>query len=153
MTEQVDAADPEPDGHLPGALGLLGCAQGPDEQRVQRGLRIVFGRQPGHALHHPGGVPQALEILAQPRERMRDVEVVDTEQITAAGVEEDQVAERQELERAAEPRPGAARGAGHATHPPEVPGVEGDEPVTLPERPSADDDAVRSPEAHELFRR
>jgi hypothetical protein len=146
VSQQVDAADPEPDGDLAGALGILCGAQRPDEERVQRGMRVVLRGQAGHALHHPGRVPQALEVLAQSRERMHDVEVVQAQEVAAPGVEEHQLADGQELERAAEPRARPSRGARDTRDPAGVLRVEGDEPIGLPQGTAPDDDRVGSPE-------
>ncbi len=46
---------------------------------------------------------QALEIPANAFEGVHDVEVIDLHQIAAAAVEEDQLAEREELEGTAKP--------------------------------------------------
>ena len=49
-----------------------------------------------------------------------DVEVVDPHQLAAAGVEEDELPEREQLEGAAEARAHPARGLGDAPHLAEV---------------------------------
>ena len=61
-------------------------------------------REPGHDLHDPGRLAQPPEVFAQRGERMRHVEVVDADQLAPPGVEEHQLAEREQLERAAEAR-------------------------------------------------
>ena len=98
-------------GRPPGALER---AEAANEEPEQRRLRIAVGREPGHALDGPRPLPQPLEVLAHADEGRHDVEVVDPNQLAPPGVEEDQLAQREQLEGAAEARARPARRLGHA---------------------------------------
>src|SRR5215831_11984999 len=79
---------------------------------------------------------------------MHDVEVIHSHELAAARVEEDELAEGEELQRAAEARAWAPRRLGHAAHPTVVPRVEVDEAIAFPEGAPANDDALRLGERH-----
>src|SRR5256885_3622610 len=121
----------------------------PDQQRGARPVPVVLGRQTRHALDDPRRLPESLEVTADPVEGMQDVEVIDPDQLAPARVEEDQLAEREELEGAGEPRADPARGLGDATDLAEVARVEGDHPVALAERERADDNRAGLAEPHQ----
>ena len=95
-----------------GRAGPLHRAQGPDQQAEE-------GRLPDRARRscappsRPSTPPRPArsEVLAHRGERTRDVEVVDADQLAAPGVEEHQLAEGEQLERAAESRARCRRAA------------------------------------------
>src|SRR5437867_3506707 len=89
-------------------------AQAPDQQRIERHVPVALGRQARHPLDDPRRLPEPLEVSTHPAERAHDVEVVDPDQLAPVRVEEDQLAEGEELEGAGEPRPEPARGLGDA---------------------------------------
>src|SRR5262249_42044373 len=70
----------------------------------------------------------------------RDVEVVDADQLAAPAVEEDELPERAELKRAAEPRAHAPGRFGDAADLAEIARIERDEPIALPQREGPDHD-------------
>src|SRR3990172_1914785 len=93
-------------------------------------------------------LPQPLQMLADPDERMDDVEVVHAHQLAAPRVEEAELAECEELQRAAEAGPRAPRRLGDPAHPAVVARVEVHQPVALAERPAPDDNALRLVQRH-----
>src|SRR2546426_1207376 len=150
VAEGIDASQPEDGGH-PSRLGAgLDAAQRADQQAVHGGVRIAIGGQPADALGDPRRVSQAPEIPANAFEGVHDVEVIDLHQIAAAAVEEDQLAEREELEGAAEP----------GSHPPSRPGdapnlavvarEEGDDSIALREGKAPDHDGSRLAQSHAM---
>src|SRR3972149_1719028 len=104
VAEHLEAADAEADRHVHRAVGGLERPEAPHQERVERHVPVVVGREPRDALDDPGRLPERLQIFPQAAERAPDVEVVDPEQGAPARVEEDQLAEREKLESAAEPR-------------------------------------------------
>src|SRR5262245_52669061 len=107
-------------------------------------MTIALGGQSRHALDDPGRLRQRLQILANPVERARDVEVIDADQLTPAGIEEDQLAERTELQSASEPR---AHAAGRLRHAPDLDAVAGAERAgpSAPAEPEPPDHHGRRP--------
>ena len=102
MAERFDAPHPERHRHpgrLPRAVERPETA---DQQTEEGDVPIALGGQPRHALDHPRRLRQLLEIFADPVEGTRDVEVIDADQLAAPAVEENELAEGAELERAAE---------------------------------------------------
>src|SRR5690242_6480413 len=87
-------------------------------------------------------------MLTHAHEGAHDVEVVHLHQLAAPAVEEHQLAEREQLERAAEARAGAARPPGDAAQLAVVAAVEVDESVALAERATADHDRPGLVERH-----
>jgi len=87
-------------------------------------------------------------MLAHPHEGMDDVEVVHPHQITAPGVEEDELAQREQLERASEARSRPPRRLGHAPKLAVIASIEIHEPVALSESPAADDHGLRPVDGH-----
>src|SRR5262249_11334614 len=103
MPERLDAPHTERHRH-PGRRTRAVQRPEPAHQQAEEGhVPIALGSQPRHALDHPRGLRQLLEVLAHAIEGPRDVEVVDADQLAAPAIEEDELAERAELERAAEP--------------------------------------------------
>src|SRR6185369_3671727 len=96
----------------------------------------------------PGRLAERVEILAEGRERMRHVEVVDVDEVAAPGVEEDELAEREELQGAAESRPDPARGLRYPAQAAEVPREEGHHAVALTEGEAPDHHGRRSAQGH-----
>src|SRR5881296_876744 len=87
-------------------------------------------------------------MSAETHEGMEDVEVIDADELAPAGVEEDQLAQGEGLERAPEARARAPGRSGHASQLAELARVELDEPVALAERAPADHDRLRLMEPH-----
>src|SRR3990167_10595568 len=136
------------DRHVHRAVGGLERPEASHQERVERHVPVVVGREPRDALDDPGRLPERLQIFPQAAERAHDVEVVDPERVAPARVEEDQLAEREQLERAAEPR---ARPPRRLRDPPDLPvlaRVEADDEVALADGEGADHDRGRAPEAH-----
>src|SRR5207248_11727902 len=104
MAEHVQAARTETDGHARRPGGTRERTQRAREKSEQRGVGIALRRQPVHALDDPGPLAEALEVRADRREGIEDVEVVDAHEVGAARVEEDELAQREQLQRAAEAR-------------------------------------------------
>jgi hypothetical protein len=87
-------------------------------------------------------------MLAHPHEGMDDVEVVHPHQITAPRVEEHELAQREQLERASEARSRPPRRLGHAPHLAVIASVEVHEPVALAEGAAPDDHGLRPVDGH-----
>src|SRR5256885_13747257 len=87
----------------------------PDQQRVERHVPVVLGRQTRHALDDPRRLPEALEGTADPVEGVQGVGGVDPDPPAPGRVGEDQLAQREEPEGAGETRTDPARGPGGAT--------------------------------------
>src|SRR5207244_9078720 len=104
------------------------------------------GGQSRHALDHPRRLGQPIQIVAYPVERAGDVEVIDADQLAAAAVEEDELAERAQLEGAAEPRAHAPGGLRHAADLAEIARIEGDETIALTQRSEEHTSELQSPD-------
>jgi len=102
VAEHVQAADAEADGHACRRRGARERTQGAREQSVECRVRITLGGEPADALDDPRRLPETLKIHAHGGERLQHVEVVHAYQLAAPRVEEDELAEREELQRAAE---------------------------------------------------
>ena len=124
-------------GRPPGALERPKVA---NKEPEQRRVRIAIGRQPGHTLDGPRALPQPLEVLAHADEGRHDVEMVHPDELAPPGVEEDQLAQGEQLERTAESRAHPTRCLGHAAQLAEFQRVEVDEPIALAELAAADHD-------------
>jgi hypothetical protein len=148
VAERLHTAESEHDGDTTGWDTELHALQRAEQQPVDGRVGIAIGRQPPHALGHPGGLTQPLQILADAGEGMDHIEVVDPDEIAAPGVEEHQLADGEQLQGAGEPRFHAASGLGHATDLPPFTGKEGDNPIALPEREAADHDGGDLAERH-----
>src|SRR5207245_11351764 len=94
-------------------------------------------RQAPHALAHPRRLAELFEILAHSRERTEHVEVVDADELAPAGVEEDELAEREQLQRSAELRFDSPSRPRHPSDLAVLPGEERHDPAALPQRESA----------------
>ena len=102
----------------------------------ERGVGVALGREPGHASPptHAASPEPLRGARAASTNGRDDVEVVDADQLAPPGVEEHQLAEREQLERAAEARAQPARRLGDAAHLAEVARVEAHQAIALPER-------------------
>ena len=106
MAEHVQAAHAEADRHAgrPGRRPPSRAAHAPAARRARAGDRAR--RSSGPRSPRPRRPrPAASRSSRSARERMRHVEVVDADQVAAPGVEEHELAEREQLERAAEAGP------------------------------------------------
>ncbi len=133
MAEQVHRPQAEADRDPRGAPGQLQRGERPDQQREEGRMGIAIGGEARHHLHRPRALAEALQVLAHPDERAHDVEVVHLDQLAPPAVEEHHLAQREQLERAPEARPGPAGRAGDAPHLAVLAGVEVHEAVALPE--------------------
>jgi hypothetical protein len=70
---------------------------------------------------------------------MNDIEMIHADELTSAGIEEDQLAQREGFERAPEARARPPGRLGHTAYLAEVEGVELDEPITLAQRSPGND--------------
>src|SRR5262249_50829329 len=120
----------------------------PQEEREGGRVGIALGGQPGEGFHHAGPLPETLEIVPEPAERVANVEVVQPEQLTTLALEPDGVAPGEQLESTAEARAGAARAPSHGGQPPEVAGEEADQPVVLAQIPGAKHDSLGAEQRH-----
>ena len=103
MAERFDTSHAEGDRHPRRRPRAVERAEAAEQQAEERDVPIALAGQPRHALDHPRRLPQPIQVLAHAVEGARDVEVVDPNQLASPAVEEDELAERAELERAAEP--------------------------------------------------
>ncbi len=140
VAEQVDGSKREAHrnpGRPPGALERPKVA---NEEPEQRRVRIAIGRQPGHTLDGPRPLPQSLEVLAQADEWRHDVEMIHPNELAPPGVEEDQLAQGEQLEGTSESRAHPTGCLGHTPQLAELERVEVDEPIALAELAAADHD-------------
>src|SRR5215813_12985231 len=148
MPEEIHGAEAEATRHPLRPRPALQRAEAPQHEAEEGRLRIAIGGKAGEALHHPRTLSQPLQVLAHAHEGMHDVEVVHPHELAAARVEEDELAQGEELQRAAKARARAPRRLGHTAHPTVVPRVEVDEAIALSEGAPPDDDALRLVESH-----
>src|SRR5262249_52065126 len=133
VTEHVETAHAEAHGDAGRRRSARAGAQCAREQSVECGGWIALGGQAADALHDPGRLPESLEIRAERREWLQHVEVIDAHQLAASRVEEHELAEREQLQRAAEARAHAARGLCDAANLAVLARVERDHPVAFAE--------------------
>src|SRR5205807_10458558 len=148
VAERFDAPDAEAEGGAGGPPRCLDGAQAAHQEAVQGTVAVLLGGEPGHALDDPRRVPEPVEVVADPAERMHDVEVVDAEQVALAGIEEHEFPEREQLERAAEPRPRPSGISLDPVVPAEPPRVECPEAVAVRYPAAADHDRLGLLQSH-----
>src|SRR5881397_2941642 len=148
MAEQVNRPEREAGGHALRPRPRIEGTETSQGEAEEGGLRIAIGGEPGEALDDPRPLSQPLQVLTHPNEGMHDVEVVHANQLAAARVEEDELPQGEELERAAEAGACPPRRLGYSPHPAMVARVEVHEPVALPERPPADHDSLGLVQSH-----
>ena len=140
VAEKVDGPKREAHrnpGRPPGALERPQVA---NEEPEQRRVRVAVGGKPGHTLDSPRPLPQPLEVLAQADEWRHDVEMIHPNELAPPGVEEDELAQGEQLEGTSESRAYPTRCLGHAPQLAELQRVEVDEPIALAELAAADHD-------------
>src|SRR4029453_10115307 len=142
MAEQVNSPEREAGVHALRPGPRIEGTETSQGEAEEGGLRIAIGGEPGEALDDPRPLPQPLQGLHPPNE------VVPANQLAAARVEEDELAQGEELERAAEAGACPPRRLGYSPHPAMVARVEVHEPVAFPERPAADHDALGLVQSH-----
>src|SRR5712691_3323017 len=148
VAEEIHAPHAEADGHPGGPRRCLDATKAPHQEPVQGGVAVVIRGEPPDALDDPRPLREPLQVLPDAAERVHDVEVVDAEEVAPTGVEKHEVAQRERLERAAEPRAGAPRGAGDAVDLSEPPRIERDQAIALAEAAPTDHDRLRFPQPH-----
>ncbi len=102
MTEQIHGARGEADGDPADAGRGLERPQRSHQEPEERLVRVPVGGEPDDALDRPGGAAEPFQLGAETHEGMEDVEVIDAHEVAPAGVEEDQLAQGEGLERAPE---------------------------------------------------
>src|SRR5437867_6873453 len=148
MAEQVNGPERKTSGHALRPGPRIEGTETPQGEAEEGGLRIAIGGEPGEALDDPRPLPQPLQVLTHPNEGMHDVKVVHANQVAAARVEEDELPQGEELERAAEAGACPPRRLGYSPHPAMVARVEVHEPAALRERAPADHDARGLVQSH-----
>ena len=148
MAEHIHAADAEGHGHPTRRYPRFDTAKSPHQEPVQGDIGIPLGGEPPYALGDPGRLTQTREIGPHVIERAQHVEVVHLDELAPSAVEEHELPQCQQLERAAEARADAAGGPGHAADLAVLPGEERDDPIALPQGEAADDDRRRLAQGH-----
>lgn len=140
VAEKVDGPKREAHGNPGRPPGAFERPKVANEEPEQRRVRIAIGGQPSHTLEGPRPLSQPLEVLAQADEWRHDVEVVHPDELAPPGVEEDQLAQGEQLEGASESRAHPTGCLGHAPQLAELQRVEVDEPIALAELAAPDHD-------------
>jgi hypothetical protein len=113
--------------------------QGTHEEPKECRVGIAIRTESNDAFQHPSTAAEPIQVFAKCREGMDDIEMIHADELATAGVEEDQLTQREGFERAPEARARAARRLGYAAYLAEVEGVELDEAIALAQRSPSDD--------------
>ena len=104
MAEEVDQPHAEDHGDPAWRHARLEALEATHEESVHGHVWIPLAREAADALGHPRALAQALEVAPDTIERPHDVEVIDPDEVAPPRVEENELAQREKLERPCEPR-------------------------------------------------